>query len=74
MYVYYHTTPNPEIFPSGSVKYKMAKAQLDKELDELTFLYWEHRRDAKRFRRFSILFSFITAIGFILLALVCFWG
>ena len=47
-HVYRHTTPNPGDFPLGSVEHKTAKAELNKALDELSALYWEHSRDAKQ--------------------------
>lgn len=67
MYVYRHTTPNPGDFPSGSIEHETAKTELNKELDELSFLYWEHSRDAKQFLQSSIRTAIIMVIGTVIL-------
>lgn len=67
MCVYRHTTPNPGDFPLGSVEHKTAKAELNKALDELSALYWEHSRDAKQFLQSSIRTAIIMVIGTVIL-------
>jgi len=50
-----------------------AEASLNKELDEISSLYWEHNRNAKQFRQFFIRFAIVSSTILILMVLAYSW-
>lgn len=73
MHIYFHSVPNLTDFPSGNMERETAEASLNKELDEISSLYWEHNRNAKQFRQFFIRFAIVSSTILILMVLAYSW-